>query len=76
MYITQDIEQLGVPACSKVQNEKKKNKKQKTPPPQKKKKKKKKKKSEPSDVSAKAHGFSPDEETPVSEQLSSENSKY
>ena len=63
MYITQDIEQLGIPACSKVQNEKKK-------------KKKKKKKSELSDVSAKAHGFSPDEETPVSEQLSSENSKY
>ena len=23
MYITQDIEQLGIPACSKVQNEKK-----------------------------------------------------
>ena len=59
MYITQDIEQLGVPACSKVQNEKKK-----------------KKQSERSDVSAKAHGFSPDQETPVSEHLSSENSKY
>ena len=57
MYITQDIEQLGIPACSKVQNEKKKQ-------------------SERSDVNAKAHSFSPDQETPVSEHLSSENSKY
>ena len=58
MYITQDIERLGVPPCSKVQNEKKK------------------KRSERSNVSAKTHGFSPDQETPVSEPPSSENSKY
>ena len=55
MYITQDIERLGVPACSKVQNEKR---------------------SEKSEASAKAHGFSPDQETPMSELLPSENSKY
>ena len=49
MYITRDIERLGVPAL----------------------KFKMKKRSERSDVSAKAHGFSPDQETPVSEPPSS-----
>ena len=55
MYINQDIERLGIPACSKLQNEKR---------------------SEWYDVSAKAHGFSPDQETPMSEPPPSENSKY
>ena len=55
MYITQDTERLGVPACSKVQNEKQ---------------------SERSEASAKAHSFSPDQETQVSEPPPLENSKY